>query len=327
MRAYWASGIGVLNIAITSMTWLTSAGLSCHAIAEEGASGHYQLGNLSSRINKVPPRKSVNAFVDLYEYKGKTPSGLTVPVAGLTVTDMDIKDQTYSLNVIWNPGIELKGGWQYAMAIALPYRSIEVSASQANMDSVTRQRDKDSGVGDIMISPLMLAYPISDYWQSELHFNIYAPTGAYEAGKLANVGKNYWSFSPVAWLQYIEPVTGQEFTLSGGFDWNTKNDDTDYQTGTQLHVDSTVIQYMPLLWGFTGIGLSGYWYQQISDDSGSGAVVGGFKAKSVGLGPVLSYRSKWSGRRVRAELKWINELEVKNRPEGDFISLKFSAQF
>lgn len=327
MHANLANCFCVLNAALLSITGLASIGGSYQVLAEEGASGHYQPGSLSSRINKIPPSKSVNIFVDLNEYEGKTDAGLTVPVAGLAVADVNVNDQSYSLNVFWNPGVELKGGWQYAMAISLPYRSIEVSASPTKLDSGSRQSVKDSGVGDIMITPLILAYPISEYWQSELHFNIYSPTGSFDVGKLANVGKNYWTFSPVAWLQYIEPVTGQEFTLSGGIDWNTKNDDTDYQTGTQLHVDSTVIQYVPLLWGFTGIGLSGYWYQQISDDSGSGAVEGGFRGKSVGLGPVVSYQSKWSGRRVRAELKWINELEVANRPEGELISLKFSAQF
>ena len=325
MCANWVSGMR--NLALVSMTWLASMVFSCQVKAEEGASGHYQPGSLSSRINKIPPNKSVNIFVDLNEYEGKTDAGLTVPVAGLAVNDMDVKDQTYSLNIIWNPGIELKGGGQYAMALALPYRSLEVFASQANNEQVFRLHDKSSGLGDIMISPLMLSYPLSDFWQSELHFNVYAPTGSYEVGQLANVGKNYWSFSPVAWLQYIEPVTGQEFTLSGGIDWNTKNDDTDYQTGTQMHIDSTVIQYVPLLWGFTGLGLTGYWYQQLSDDSGSGATQGGFKAKSVGFGPILSYRGKWSGRAVRAELKWINEMEVKNRTDGDFISFKFSARF
>ena len=325
MCAYWVSGMR--NLALVSMTWLASMGFSCQVKAEEGASGHYQPGSLSSRINKIPPNKSVNIFVDLNEYEGKTDAGLTVPVAGLAVNDMDMKDQTYSLNIIWNPGIELKGGGQYAMALALPYRSLEVFASQANNEQVFRLHEKSSGLGDIMISLLMLSYPLSEFWQSELHFNVYAPTGSYEVGQLANVGKNYWSFSPVAWLQYIEPVTGQEFTLSGGIDWNTKNDDTDYQTGTQMHIDSTVIQYVPLLWGFTGLGLTGYWYQQLSDDSGSGAKQGGFKAKSVGFGPILSYRGKWSGRAVRAELEWINEMEVKNRTDGDFISFKFSARF
>lgn len=327
MRAISASCFYRLNLALLPFAFLAVGTFTRPVIAEEGASGHYQPGSLSSRINKIPPSKSVNAYVDFSEYDGNSQSGLSMSLAGLVVTDVDVNVQMSSLNLIWNPGIELKGGWQYAMAIALPYSSVDVSARGLNDAEGHRQRDKDSGLGDIMVSPLMLAYSISKYWQSELHFNIYAPTGNFEAGKLANVGKNYWSFSPVAWLQYIEPVTGQEFTLSAGIDWNSKNDDTDYQSGTQIHIDSTIIQYVPLLWGFTGLGLSGYWYQQISADSGNGAVLGGFKAKAVGLGPVVSYQTKWSGRSVRAEIKWINELEARNRPEGDLISLKFSAQF
>ncbi|MGR5063762.1 SphA family protein [Photobacterium sp. DNB22_13_2] len=327
MRAILASSFFLLCLVLLL---LTSLGMLPRKVkAEEGVSGHYRPGSLSSRFNKLPPSHSVKTYVDLSKYEGNTQGGLSIPLAGLVVTDLDVKSQTSSLNFTWNPGIELKGGWQYAMAISLPYSSVEVSARESNDAGGRgqRQRDKDSGLGDIMFSPLMLAYSISEYWQSEFHFNIYAPTGNFEVDKLANVGKNYWSFSPVAWLQYIEPVTGQEFTVSAGLDWNSKNDDTGYQTGAQMHIDSTVIQYIPLLRGFTGIGLSGYWYQQISADSGSGAVLGDFKAKAVGLGPVLSYQSKWSGRPVRVEFKWINELEVQNRPEGDLISLKLLAQF
>ncbi|PSU35618.1 SphA family protein [Photobacterium lutimaris] len=327
MRARLACGLSSCFKALLSGALLAAAVVPCQVMAEEGASSHYRPGTLSSRINKIPPRQSVNVYLDLSEYEGRSRSGLSIPLAGLTVNDLNITSQTYSMNVIWNPGVQLKGGWQYAMAIALPYSSVEISASQEHNTQGHRLRDWDSGLGDIVISPLMLAYSLSEYWLTEIHFNLYAPTGGFEAGKLANVGKNYWSFSPVAWLQYIEPITGQEFTVSGGIDWNTKNEDTDYQTGTQMHVESTLIQYVPLLWGFTGIGLSGYWYQQIRSDSGSGAVSGNVKAKAVGLGPVLSYQTKWSGRSVRAELKWINELEARNRPEGDLISLKLSAQF
>ncbi|AJR06402.1 hypothetical protein C9J03_17370 [Photobacterium gaetbulicola] len=327
MHAMLARGLSSCYEALLSGALLAALVAPCQVTAEEGGSGHYLPGTLSSRINQIPPSKSLNVYMDLSGFDGSTQSELSVPLAGLAVNDLSITTQTYSMNLVWNPGIRLKGGWQYAMAIALPYSSVEVSASQEHNVQGHRLRDRDSGLGDIMIAPLMLAYSLSEYWLTELHFNLYAPTGNFEPGKLANVGKNYWSVSPVAWLQYIEPVTGQEFTVSGGIDWNTKNEDTDYQTGTQMHVDSTLIQYIPLLWGFTGIGLSGYWYQQLSSDSGSGAVSGDFKAKAVGLGPVISYRATWSGRPVRAELKWTNELEVRNRAEGDRLSFKLSAQF
>jgi hypothetical protein len=37
-----------------------------------------------------------------------------------------------------------------------------------------------------------------------------------------------------------------------GFDINTKNDATDYQTGSQFHLDLTVAQHLPLWGGFIG---------------------------------------------------------------------------
>lgn len=56
---------------------------------------------------------------------------------------------------------------------------------------------------------------------------VYAPTGEYEAGRLANVGKNYWTFEPGFMVSWLSSKTGTELSLYSGMDFNTENDDTD----------------------------------------------------------------------------------------------------
>jgi len=47
------------------------------------------------------------------------------------------------------------------------------------------------------------------------------------------------------------------------------------------------------------VGANFFYYQQVSGDSGSGAILGDFKGRTVGIGPVLSYITKAWGKTSR----------------------------
>jgi len=114
---------------------------------------------------------------------------------------------------------------------------------------------------------------------------IYAPTGKYEVGSIANAGKNYWTFEPAFAVSYLSSRIGLMASTHAGLDLNTRNTATDYQTGTQFHVDAMVAEHVPLFGGSIGVGASAFYYQQIAGDSGSGAMLGNFKGRTVGVGP------------------------------------------
>ena len=67
--------------------------------------------------------------------------------------------------------------------------------------------------------------------------------------------------------------------------------------------------------------------QQIDGDSGSGARLGDFKGQTAGIGPVVTYILPYGKSTFVAELRWLPELDVKRRLEGDYIWLKLVAQF
>jgi hypothetical protein len=144
---------------------------------------------------------------------------------------------------------------------------------------------------------------------------------------LANTGKNFWTFEPTLGFLYFGQKNGFEASVYAGMDFNTENEATSYQSGSQFHLDGTLAQHFKLLGGLGGIGVTGFWYDQLTGDSGAGATFGEFKAQTAGLGPVLSYVCKVGGKDLITEIKWLHEVETRYRLEGDFVWLKVILKF
>ena len=49
---------------------------------------------------------------------------------------------------------------------------------------------------------------------------------------------------------------------------------------------------------------------------------GDFRAKTVGVGPAVSYIRKLNNSEFLAELKWLHETNTQNRLQGDTVFLK-----
>ena len=47
----------------------------------------------------------------------------------------------------------------------------------------------------------------------------------------------------------------------------------------------------------------------------------------MGIGPVVSYVTKVGGKDLMAEVKWLPELDVGNRLEGDYVWFKLGMVF
>ena len=91
---------------------------------------------------------------------------------------------------------------------------------------------------------------------------------------------------------YFGQKNGFEASVYTGMDFNTENEDTHYQSGDQFHVDGTLAQHFKLAGGLAGVGVAGFWYDQVTGDSGSGATFGKFEGRTTGVGPVISYVTK-----------------------------------
>jgi len=288
--------------------------------AEEGGSGHYLPGSTADFLDILPGEPGFAYANFPVFYQGSAGKGRPLELGGLVAINVSatiVGD--ISLPLYQSPW-ELLGG-KYATGIAIPYLWMDVKGSVQAGPLSRNAHDTASGISDVEFFPLMLVWNAGDLkWGT--NFGIYAPTGGFTTGKLANTGKNYWTFEPGLNARYLGSTNGLELTGFAGFDVNTKNNATSYQSGSQFHLDVTAAQHLPLFGGLAGVGANLFYYQQISGDSGSGALLGSFAGMTVGMGPVLSFVYKLGAVNLGAEAKWLPELDTTNRMKGNIAWLK-----
>ncbi|MDW9830368.1 SphA family protein [Sinorhizobium meliloti] len=150
------------------------------------------------------------------------------------------------------------------------------------------------------------------------------PVGSYDADRIVNTGFGHAAIDSGVGYTYLNPSTGREFTIVGGMTYNFENPHTDYTNGVDGHIDWAASQFFN---EHLHAGLVGYAFQQLTGDSGDGAVLGDFKSRVFAVGPQIGYKfdvtDATSG---YVNLKGFYEFGAKNRPEGwnVWLTLNFS---
>ena len=306
---------------------ITLAGLLVVAsglgFAEEGGGGHYAPGGAATLIDLLPTEPGFILQPIYFHYRGDAGASKTFPIAGRITANLEAEVNSVTLGALYTFDRTVLGA-HYTAGVYAPYIWKDVSATLSSGLGTIRREDKVDSFGDITLLPVGLAWKKGD-WQFGGLLPIYAPTGSYEVGRLANPGLNYWTFDPTVQLSYGSEKSGFNAALFAGMTFNTENNDTDYQSGSVLHVEASVQQLLPLGPGFIGLGANGFLYEQVTGDSGSGAVLGDFKGRSMGIGPVIDYILPFkSGSSLVVEFRWLPELDTKNRLEGDYLWLKIA---
>jgi hypothetical protein len=170
------------------------------------------------------------------------------------------------------------------------------------------QGDSNTGIGDL--------YPMASLkWNRGVHnWMAYGmagvPVGEYDRNRLANLGTNHWSLDGGGGYTYLNDKTGREFSAVLGVTYNFENEDTNYRNGNSWHLDWAASQFLSEKFH---LGLVGYFYGQLSGDSGSGATLGDFKSQVSAIGPQAGWflANNWY-----LNLKGFYEFDAQNRPEG-----------
>jgi hypothetical protein len=171
--------------------------------------------------------------------------------------------------------------------------------------------DSTSGVGDL--------YPMATLkWNKGVHnFMTYVtgdiPVGQYDPTSLANLGIGHGAIDGGVGYTYFNPQTGHEFSAVTGLTYNFKNTDTDYRNGVDWHLDWGASQWLSKQFFF---GATGYFYDQLSADSGSLAILGPFKSRVIGVGPQLGYLLPVGDMQGFLGLKGYYEFDSHDRPSG-----------
>ena len=293
-------------------------------IAGEGGVSHVIPGSMAT-LSDLPGTSPAWFLKPMYLHYSGTFSAQLPTAVGLA-GDVDATTNTVALAGGRTFETTVLGGAHYTFAMALPYTWVDITANVQTPLGTVRRHSEVSGLGDLTVLPVMLAWKTGD-WQIDAILPIYAPTGSYEKGRLGNTGLNYWTFDPTIGVVYSNKAAGFNAMLHTGYAMNTENSATQYQSGSLLHFDGVIQQFLPVGPGFLTLGAEGFYFYQVTGDSGAGASLGDFKGMTAGLGPVLGYILPLGQQALSVELKWLAEVDTKKRLEGDYLWLKVVYKF
>lgn len=195
-------------------------------------------------------------------------------------------------------------GGNFGSYVLLPFANVDLTTPAGSQTK--------TGLADITVAPFLCWHAKNFHWATSLDFVL--PTGAYDKDDIANIGRNYYTFEPLIAMTYLAN-NGLELSAKFMYDINTENKDTDYQSGDEFHIDYNV-GYHVKKWTF---GMTGYYYQQVTDDEADGNTVENYKGKAMAAGPLVSY-SYNPGHFIT--IKYQKEFNVENRPSGEKIWVK-----
>lgn len=178
------------------------------------------------------------------------------------------------------------------------------------------------GLGDGIFIPAMLSWNFGQFHLTSA-FSFYAPTGNYDRTRIIDLGLNRWAVEPDVGLTWLDGA-GREASLFVGYTINTRNPADDYYSGNEFHADFAVAQHFAN--GFL-FGIAGYALQQITRDSGSGAVLGPFKGRVIGLGPLLGQTIAVDEIPINFTFKYDVEFAEQNRSSGNELWFTAAVRF
>ena len=284
------------------------------AQATEGASSYYFPGSSTAFAVAVAPEPGFMAVSQTLFYSGRASKA----VLGGRVNFALEADAFYEYMGGFYTFDEPVLGSRLQVGIVVPVGHADVEAALGSR----RASENRTGIGDTMISAAL-------YWQKgNFHYklveSVFVPTGEYGTGDLANVGRNYWGFDTVLAVTWLNAATGTEISVAPGILFNTRNTATDYKSGNEFHVDFAVNQFLAQN---LALGLHGYYFRQVSGDSGSGAKLGGFEGESFGVGPALLWMPKAGKSKLSVIAKWLHDVHQENRLHGGYEQLTVGVRF
>jgi hypothetical protein len=179
--------------------------------------------------------------------------------------------------------------------------------------------DSTTGFGDLYPMATLKWHDGVHNWMTYMTGDI--PVGAYDPNRLANIGIGHGAIDGGFGYTYLNPATGHEFSGVGGFTYNLKNQDTQYQNGIDFHFDWGASKFLSKQ---VFVGLVGYVYQQVTDDFGQNPALGGMRSRVLGIGPQIGYLFPVGNMQGYLNVKGYGEFDAANRPSGWNTWLTFS---
>jgi hypothetical protein len=322
-----------------AFSFLTGSG--GESLASEDATQFYLLGSKGPLAGITPPPGTYATSIKYYysgDASGSAADGVVLDQIGnLTLeAEIDVDAQLFLEVpfVQWIAPQKILGG-NFGLGLLLPIGWKDISADVDALatltinpidiggvpvfEGITLQRGAQFSFGDDTVNvgdPVPMA--MLGWHHGNLHWNVTGllnvPIGAYNEDDIANLGFNRWIFDASGAATWLDPAKGVEASVNAGFSFHSENPDTNYNTGTEFHVEFALQQHFSEAFA---VGLVGFHFQQVTGDSGAGATLGPFKGRVTALGPNVNFDFKLGELPVATSLRWYHDFNIKNRLEGD----------
>lgn len=304
----------VYSVVILCCLW---AGVS---LGSENGRSTYSPGTLGDfSLAVLPDSPGFYLRNETFHYEG---NNRHTALGGAVKVDADLDAWVEIPRVTWVSGWEILGA-RHGAYVSLPLARVEASAQVEQIGAAAQnQEDSRWGISDFYLSPVMLDWKAGSA-NIMLLETVTIPSGTYDKDEFVNISRNYCALNSSLAATWRHPVGGPELDLRAGYIVNAENSATDYRTGDEFALDATAAWRLDQRWA---VGLTGYRYEQVTGDSGEGAVLGDFKSRSAGVGPIARYIVVRGDRRVSLVGKWIHEFDAANRFEGDMLFFAFSTR-
>jgi hypothetical protein len=303
---------------------LALAGLGGAASATESGASLYLLGTGGPGAAILPPIEGVFLANTLYHYSGEMGGGTQTPLGGNLVVGLTGDITADFASVLWVPTTDFGGATLAVGAIlaaGVPDVTVDAVITGPLGGQVGGSRGEDKFiVGDPVVTG-MVGWKRGD-WHLQTAALLNIPVGDYRAGHLSNLAFHRWALDTSAAVTWKDETHGWDVSAKTGVTFNGTNTSTDYESGDEWHVEAAVEKTLSPKWS---LGMQAYYLSQMSDDEGSGAVLGPFRGQVSGVGATAAYNFMIAGK-IPATLRLhaMTEMAAKNRLEGDSIFLDFT---
>jgi hypothetical protein len=96
--------------------------------------------------------------------------------------------------------------------------------------------------GDPVANALIGWHEGNCHWNIGSLLNI--PIGPWSKERDTNISFNHWALDTTAAVTWLDPKIGFEVSSAAGFTFNSENPDTDYTTGTEFHIEGSLVQHL-----------------------------------------------------------------------------------
>ncbi len=280
------------------------------ARADEGGIPFWFSGQYAS-FAAVPEKPGLYLPVMAYYFQGSTDLSKTLQRGEIVAAGLRSKAPLVFISPTFVPDAKFLGGRpSFSMGWGGGYNwaSAEITGPMGNQISTS---DSLWGITDL--------YPLASLaWGGELNnAMIYGtgdiPVGAYDSKRLANIGIGHGAADLGAGYTLLSKKIGTEVSAVAGFTFNLTNPSTNYKNGVDFHLDWAVSQFLSKSFH---LGAVGYFYDQVTGDSGSGDHLGSFESKVASVGGEAGYFFSVAGNQWYANVRGYYEFWSENRLPG-----------